>query len=128
MLQRIKLDPQVCGGRPTIRGLRFTVDCVLKLIGDAYYAEHKARQYPELEKRGRLRGSQVRRLVGERAHFCVNVRPLAVVWREGPPYIFLLAQRHEPYLACILVGNNLTGRPIARAAWILALGPSPVRL
>ena len=32
MLQRIKLYPQVCGGRPTIRGLRFTEDFVLKLI------------------------------------------------------------------------------------------------
>ncbi len=50
MLQRIKLDPQGCGGRPTIRGLRFNVDCVLKLIGDAYHAEDIVRLYPELEK------------------------------------------------------------------------------
>jgi uncharacterized protein (DUF433 family) len=50
MLQRIKIDPQVCGGRPTIRGLRFTVDFVLKLIGDAYHAEDIVRLYPELEK------------------------------------------------------------------------------
>ena len=41
MLQRIKLDPQVCGGRPTICGLRFTVEFVLKRIGDAYHAEDK---------------------------------------------------------------------------------------
>ncbi len=34
MLDRIKVDPEVCGGRPTIRGMRITVDFVLKLLGD----------------------------------------------------------------------------------------------
>jgi uncharacterized protein (DUF433 family) len=50
MLQRIKINPEVCGGRPTIRGLRFTVDFVLKLIGDGYNADDIVRLYPELEK------------------------------------------------------------------------------
>jgi uncharacterized protein (DUF433 family) len=50
MLRRIKSDPQVCDGRPTIRGLRFTVDFVLKLIGDGYHAEDIVRVYSELEK------------------------------------------------------------------------------
>ena len=49
MFERIKIDPQVCGGRPTIRGLRITVDFVLKLIGDGYHAEDIVRLYPELE-------------------------------------------------------------------------------
>ena len=122
MLQRIKLDPQVCGGRPTIRGLRFTEDFVLKLIGDAYRAQDIVRLYPELGKRGRLRGSQVRRLVGERAHFCVNVRPLAVVWREGPPYIFLLAQRHVPHPTCLPEWHGLQASIHER------LEPPPIRI
>jgi uncharacterized protein (DUF433 family) len=49
MLDRIKIDPKVCGGRPTIRGLRITVDFVLKLVGDGYTAEDIVRLYPELE-------------------------------------------------------------------------------
>jgi uncharacterized protein (DUF433 family) len=48
MLDRIQIDPQVCGGRPTIRGLRITVDFVLKLLGDGYSAEQIVREYPEL--------------------------------------------------------------------------------
>jgi uncharacterized protein (DUF433 family) len=31
MLDRIKVDPNVCDGKPTIRGLRITVDFVLRL-------------------------------------------------------------------------------------------------
>jgi uncharacterized protein (DUF433 family) len=49
-LDRIQVDPMVCQGRPTIRGLRFTVDFVLKLIGSGYSAEEIVREYPELEK------------------------------------------------------------------------------
>jgi len=47
---RIQVDPQVCQGKPTIRGLRITVDFVLKLIGDGYTTEQIIHEYPELEK------------------------------------------------------------------------------
>ena len=50
MLDRIRVDPDVCEGRPTIRGLRITVDFVLKLLGDGYTASDIALEYPELEK------------------------------------------------------------------------------
>ncbi len=50
MLDRIKIDPNVCEGKPTIRGLRFTVDFLLKLLGDGYTADDIVREYPELEK------------------------------------------------------------------------------
>lgn len=49
MLDRIHIDPAVYGGKPTIRGLRITVDFVLKLLGDGYTAQDIAREYPELE-------------------------------------------------------------------------------
>ena len=42
--------PGVCDGKPTIRGLRFTVEFVLRLIGDGYTADEIAREYPELER------------------------------------------------------------------------------
>jgi uncharacterized protein (DUF433 family) len=50
MLDRIKIDPGVCEGKPTVRGLRFTVDFLLKLLGDGYTADDIVREYPELEK------------------------------------------------------------------------------
>jgi uncharacterized protein (DUF433 family) len=50
MIDRIQVNPEVCGGKPTIRGLRFTVDFVLKLLGDGYTADDIVREYPELEK------------------------------------------------------------------------------
>ena len=50
MLDRITVNPDVCNGKPTIRGLRITVDFVLKLIGDGHTAEDIVREYPDLEK------------------------------------------------------------------------------
>jgi len=50
MLDRIKIDPRVCEGKPTIRGLRITVDFVLKLLGDGYTADDIVQEYPELER------------------------------------------------------------------------------
>lgn len=50
MLDRIRIDPGVCNGRPTIRGLRITVDFVLKLLADAHSVEDIVGLYPELEK------------------------------------------------------------------------------
>ena len=49
MLDRIRVDPAVCNGKPTVRGLRITVEFVLKLLGDGYTAGDITRQYPELE-------------------------------------------------------------------------------
>ncbi|HLF04148.1 MAG TPA: DUF433 domain-containing protein [Dehalococcoidia bacterium] len=50
MLDRIRVDPGVCNGKPTVRGLRITVEFILKLLGDGYTAEDITREYPELEK------------------------------------------------------------------------------
>lgn len=50
MLDRIQVKPGLCGGKPVIRGLRFTVDFVLKLLGDGYTADDIVREYPELER------------------------------------------------------------------------------
>ena len=50
MLDRITINPNVCNGKPAIRGLRITVDFVLKLIGDGYTPDEIVGEYPELEK------------------------------------------------------------------------------
>jgi uncharacterized protein (DUF433 family) len=50
MLDRITINPEICEGKPTIRGMRITVDFVLKLLGDGYTADDIVERYPELEK------------------------------------------------------------------------------
>jgi uncharacterized protein (DUF433 family) len=50
MFDRIKVDPGVCSGKPTIRGMQITVEFVLKLLGNGYTAEDIVQEYPELEK------------------------------------------------------------------------------
>ena len=50
MIDRITIDPRICEGRPTIRGMRITVDFVLKLLGDRMDADQIVAAYPELEK------------------------------------------------------------------------------
>jgi uncharacterized protein (DUF433 family) len=58
MLDRIKIDPGVCEGKPTIRGMRITVDFVLKLLGDGYTADDIVLEYPELRMCIRLPGTE----------------------------------------------------------------------
>ena len=48
VLDHIHIDPQVCGRKATIRGLRLTVDFVLQLLGDGYTAVEIVKEYPEL--------------------------------------------------------------------------------
>jgi uncharacterized protein (DUF433 family) len=55
---RIKTVPGVCEGRPTIRGLRYTVEFVLKLLGDGYTADDITREYPELEREDVLQAAR----------------------------------------------------------------------
>jgi len=47
-LERIVSDPEICLGRPTVRGTRITVDFILRLIGEGLTAKEIVRDYPEL--------------------------------------------------------------------------------
>lgn len=47
---RITVDPSVCQGKATVRGMRITVEFVLKLMGNGCAAEEILRDYPMLEK------------------------------------------------------------------------------
>lgn len=49
MLDRIQVDPRICNRKATVRGLRFTVDFVLKLLSDGSTAADIVREYPELD-------------------------------------------------------------------------------
>ena len=46
---RITIDPDVCNGRPTLRGKRVTVQTVLEFLSAGETAAEILRQYPCLE-------------------------------------------------------------------------------
>ncbi len=48
-LQRITIDPAVCGGRPCLRGLRIRVRDVLDLLAGGASREEILSDYPLLE-------------------------------------------------------------------------------
>jgi uncharacterized protein (DUF433 family) len=50
LLERITIDPNVCGGRPCIRGFRIRVSDVLDLITAGATHEEILSDYPFLER------------------------------------------------------------------------------
>ena len=48
-LDRITVDPNICLGQPTIRGMRITVSVVLKMLGGGKSVQDVLEAYPELE-------------------------------------------------------------------------------
>jgi uncharacterized protein (DUF433 family) len=48
-LDRITIDPNICLGQPTLRGMRITVSVVLKILAGGKSVEDVLKAYPELE-------------------------------------------------------------------------------
>ena len=46
---RITIDPEICNGKPTIRGKRIAAQTVLEFLGAGETADEILRQYPSLE-------------------------------------------------------------------------------
>jgi uncharacterized protein (DUF433 family) len=49
-LDRITVNPRICLGQPTIRGMRITVSVILKQIAGGMTIKDILNDYPELEK------------------------------------------------------------------------------
>lgn len=49
MTSRITIDPDICNGRPTVRGLRITVETILDYLAAGDTAEEIVHQHPMLE-------------------------------------------------------------------------------
>ena len=48
-LDRIMIDPNICQGQPTLRGMRITVSVVLKMLAGGKSVEDVIKAYPEIE-------------------------------------------------------------------------------
>lgn len=49
-LDRITINPDICLGQPTIRGMRITVSVVLKMVAQGKSFQEVLEAYPELEE------------------------------------------------------------------------------
>ncbi len=48
--ERIVIDPQICNGKPTIRGSRITVQSILEFLSAGDSREEILKQYPKLKQ------------------------------------------------------------------------------
>ncbi len=50
LMDRITIDPNVCHGKPTIRGLRYPVESILELLSSGMTTEQILADYEDLER------------------------------------------------------------------------------
>jgi uncharacterized protein (DUF433 family) len=48
LLERIAIDPQICGGKPTIRGTRIWVSLILDFLAGGMSESELLKEYPSL--------------------------------------------------------------------------------
>ncbi|HEV7505636.1 MAG TPA: DUF433 domain-containing protein [Thermoanaerobaculia bacterium] len=70
LLDRIVIDPEICHGKPAIRGLRYPVETILELLSSGMSTEEILADYEDLEREDvlaalefALKLSQVKRVV-----------------------------------------------------------------
>jgi len=49
LAERITIDPAICHGKPTIRGLRYPVETILDLLSSGMSTEEILAEYEDLE-------------------------------------------------------------------------------
>lgn len=50
LLNRIVIDPEICHGKPSIRGLRYPVETILELLSSGMSTEEILTDYEDLER------------------------------------------------------------------------------
>ena len=50
LLDRVTIDPEICHGKPCIRGLRYPVEHILELLSGGATTEDILRDYEDLER------------------------------------------------------------------------------
>jgi uncharacterized protein (DUF433 family) len=50
LLDRITIDPEICHGKPTIRGLRYPVETILEYLAGGDSFEDILAEFPDLER------------------------------------------------------------------------------
>ena len=50
LLSRITIDPEICHGKPAIRGQRYTVEAILEYLAGGDSVEGVLSEFPDLER------------------------------------------------------------------------------
>jgi uncharacterized protein (DUF433 family) len=50
LLSRITVDPEICHGKPSIRGLRYPVETILEYLAGGDTIEGLLKDFPDLER------------------------------------------------------------------------------
>ncbi|MCU0391021.1 MAG: DUF433 domain-containing protein [Thermoflexibacter sp.] len=50
LLERITIDPEICHGKPCIRGMRWPVEVIFDMLSSEMTTEEILEDHPELEK------------------------------------------------------------------------------
>lgn len=50
LLNRITMNPDICHGKPCIRGMRWPVEVIIDMLGSGMSIEQIIEDHPELEK------------------------------------------------------------------------------
>ncbi len=50
LIDRIKIDPAICHGKPCVRGLRYPVEIILELLSSGMSHEEILADYEDLER------------------------------------------------------------------------------
>jgi len=62
LLNRITIDPEVCHGKPCIRGMRWPVEVVIDMLSSGMLIDEILSDHPELEKEDILASLQYAKL------------------------------------------------------------------
>ena len=69
-LDRITINPNVCLGQPTIRGMRITISVILKMLAGWKSTQEVLKAYPELEPEDLRQAMQYAAwIVSDQVHF-----------------------------------------------------------
>lgn len=63
LLERITLDPEVCHGKPCIRGMRWPVEVIMDMLGSGMTIEEILEDHPELEREDILASLQYAKMM-----------------------------------------------------------------
>ena len=50
LLSRITVDPEICHGKPCVRGLRYPVEAILEYLAGGDSTEDLLKEFPDLER------------------------------------------------------------------------------
>lgn len=50
LTERITIDPEICHGKPCIRGMRFPIEVIIDMLGAGMTFEEILEDHPELER------------------------------------------------------------------------------